>query len=42
MYCKICLKEVEEFFNCEICGDGGMCEDCADECAEFDDEEAFD
>jgi hypothetical protein len=42
MHCKICLKEVEEFFNCEVCGDGGMCEDCAGECAEYDDEEAFD
>lgn len=42
MYCKVCLKEIDEYEFCEACGDGGMCEDCAAECAEFDDEEAFD
>jgi len=32
------LKDVDEFTTCEVCGDGGPCEDCADECAEYDEE----
>lgn len=38
MHCKVCLKEIDETTYCEVCGDGGMCEDCADECAELDED----
>jgi len=42
MWCKVCLKDVDEFTTCEVCGDGGLCEDCADECAELDEETVYD
>lgn len=38
MWCKVCLKDVEEFANCENCGDGGLCLACSEECAEYDEE----
>jgi len=36
MNCKVCLKEIDDDVYCEVCGDRPMCEDCADECEELD------
>lgn len=36
MFCKVCLKALDEKVTCEVCGDSDLCEDCADECAQLD------
>jgi len=36
MNCKMCLKEIDDDAICETCGDSGLCEDCANDCAELD------
>jgi len=38
MNCKMCLKEIDDDVICEVCGDSGLCADCADDCTELDDE----
>jgi hypothetical protein len=39
MFCKVCLKDLDETVNCPECGDTGLCEDCADECVQLDTEQ---
>lgn len=41
-YCKVCEEEVEEPTSCDVCGAGGLCEDCAAECEQIHEEEVYD
>jgi hypothetical protein len=40
-YCEYCETEIDALRSCAVCGKGGLCETCAEQCELSHEEEVY-